>query len=227
MSNQTAMEAITFQFSLFFRDVILRPDIEFKDLNETMQNLFNGIPATMDIPPEAPSEIPIIILKSENGAYVCQIARSRIDITLNRVSGSSSNQELLNDFNIKAKSFVEYVLARRKIARFGMVTRYFYKTPDSVEVIKKKYFKNGLGDVSELSIRFNQQDTIEGVLVNDVVDVGAKIALIGDKQVKGIVVSRDINNVPTDKELNAATLQNISKHFALHLSEVEIEGLIK
>jgi hypothetical protein len=225
--NNTPLEAISFQFALFFRDIVLRPDLEFKDLNEQMQNLFDGIPTIMDIPAEAPSDIPILNLKSENGVYTCQIARSRIDIFLNRVDKEKSNQELLNDFNIKAQPFVGYVLSKRNIARFGMVAKYFYRSADSVDVIKRKYFKNELGIVSELSIRFNRQDDVDGILINDVVDVGAKIARIGDANVKGILVSRDINNFPTDKGLTINSLKKISKRFSAHLSEAEIEGLIK
>lgn len=227
MADEKQLELVSLHFAIFFRDVVSRPDREFADLNEKMQNLFDGIPTILGIPEGAPPEIPIVNLKSEQAGYTCSIARSRADLTLSR-NDERPNQDLLVDFNRKTMPFVEYLLSKREVVRFGMVSRYFYTDADSIKTIKNKYFNDSIGSVCELSIRFNQQSEFEGFVINDIVDVGAQIAIVRGQESKGILVSRDINNTQVPEKIIALSqLVNISKEFSSRLSEKNIQDLIK
>ena len=96
---------INLQFAFFLRDIVDRPDIEFGDLNSRLLNIFDAMPQMIPTPRELPPEVPVIILKSSNGAYSCNISRSRIDFNLSRINEEKSNTDLVKDFNVKISVF--------------------------------------------------------------------------------------------------------------------------
>lgn len=84
-------QLITLQFALFFKDIVQRPDIEFRDINENMFNIFDAIPQIIPLPKELPPDVPMIIHRSENNEYVCNISRVRIDVIVQRTNQEKAN----------------------------------------------------------------------------------------------------------------------------------------
>lgn len=219
---------LTLQFAFFFKDIIPRPDEEFKNLNDNMLNIFNTIPQTMPLPPGVPAEIPVQILRSEANNYICNIARSRVDLTVQRVD-DISNIELLKDFNVKVQALTKYLTNLQKIVRFGMVARYFHHEDDPISCIHKKYFHSEVIKGSgELAIRFNNKDEAYGFKINDVVEISSGEMDVNGKVNMGIIVQRDINNDPIKGiDLTYDKLLQISKKFSPRLGEKLIEELIR
>ena len=145
--NNAPTKIISLQFALFFRNNIERPDTEFKNINEEMMNIFDGIPTILPIPKELPPEIPRVTQRSSSNEYTCNIAKSRIDLLFQRINNEKSNATILNDFNAKVISFINYVLKKQKIERFGIISRYFHEDLEDIKTIKNKYFKNSIGDI--------------------------------------------------------------------------------
>lgn len=228
MAHSLSAKIISLQFALFFRDIVDRPDIEFSDVNANMMNVFDAIPSIMPIPRELPPDVPMVTQRSESNEYVCSVARSRIDLHFQRVADRRSNAELLNDFNAKVLGFISYVLKKRPIVRFGMICRYFHETPSAVADIRRKYFVETIGEVEELSLRFNRKSKFIDWEINDIIEISA-VAEVTDQGTKnGIFVQRDINNVPqANMALNEKSLHQISRQYAKHLTEQSIEGLLK
>ncbi len=228
MTDSFSTKVISLQFALFFRDIIDRPDIEFSDLNANMMNVFDAVPTVMPIPRELPPEVPMVTHRSESNEYICNIARSRIDLHFQRISDNRSNAEVVVDFNAKVLGFIIYVLKKRPVDRFGMICRYFHESSSAVEMIKKKYIIDSIGDVEELGLRYNRKSKVDEWEINDIVEITAAVAVIENSQRNGIFVQRDINNTPQkDKQINEKVLQKISRKFADHLTEKSIEELIK
>lgn len=227
MSN-VPTKIISLQFALFFRDISDRPDIEFADINENMMNIFDAIPTIMPIPKEMPSDIPIITQRSNSNEYTCNISRSRIDLHFQRINNERSNKELLADFNAKVFSFINYVLKKRSISRFGIISRYFHEDLTAVQSIKNKYFIDSIGDVAELSLRYNRKGSALEWEINDIVEITAAVVTIDGKDKKGIFVQRDINNtIDPKKKLAISSLRKISQEYAVQLTEESIEALLK
>lgn len=227
MSN-VPTKMISLQFALFFRDISDRPDIEFSDINESMMNIFDAMPTIMPIPKEMPPDIPMITQRSDSNEYICNISRSRIDLHFQRINNGRSNTELLADFNAKVYSFINYVLKKRSIERFGIISRYFHEDLTAVQSIKNKYFIESIGDVAELSLRYNRKESTLDWEINDIVEITATVAIIDGKDKKGIFVQRDINNTTNPKKkLTAASLRKISQEYAIQLTEESIEALLK
>lgn len=228
MANSFSAKIISLQFALFFRDIVDRPDIEFSDVNANMMNVFDAIPSIMPIPRELPPDVPMVTQRSESNEYVCNVARSRIDLHFQRVADQRSNAELLNDFNAKVLGFISYVLKKRPVVRFGMICRYFHETPTAVSDIRRKYFFETIGDVEELSLRFNRKTIFDGWNINDIIEISAADEVSDQGTKKGIFLQRDINNVPiSDTVLNEKSLHQISRQYAKHLTEQSVEGLLK
>jgi hypothetical protein len=215
------------QFALFYRDVIVRPDLEFQELNVKMLNIFNGIPSSVNLPQDLPPEIPMLTLRSENNEYICNIARSRIDLHFQRLNDDDSNEKILSDFNAKVASFSSYILSRRSIVRFGMICRYFHANENCIEVIKEKYFKSNFKGSSDIGLRFNVKERNENWEINDMVEIAASDAVINDKKISGIFIQRDINNTPeVNKTISPDDLKNISVSLSHLLSQKSVEELI-
>lgn len=219
---------ISLQFALFFRDVVERPDTAFSDINKNMLNIFDAIPTTLPIPPQLPNDVPVISMRSLNNEYVCNIARSRVDIIRQRTDDNKTNQELLKDFNSKVLGFAKYILGKQATIRFGLIARFFHHDDKPVDTIREKFLKIDVSNVSELSIRYNRNGESHGYRINDIVDVAAAEAVLGGVASKGIFILRDINNVPiVDKPLTTETLFNISESYARLLGDDKVEELIR
>lgn len=214
--------------ALFFKDIVDRPDIEFKNINENMLNMFDGIPSIMPLPRELPSDVPMVTQRSENNQYVCNISRARIDLIFQRISEEKSNTELLKDFNSKVNGFVKYVDSKQKINRFGLVARCFHEDKKAIETIKTKYYSYLPESLTELSVRYNRSSEHLNFKINDVVEINTVTLSIAGKEKNGILINRDINNVPEgNRLLNYKDLISMSEKYAERISEKIVEELIK
>lgn len=219
---------LNFHFAFFLRDIVDRPDALFGDLNSSLLNIFDAMPQIIPVPREVSPEIPVVVLRSENNEYVCNIARSRIDFILQRIDDNKSNQSLLNDFRIKVSGLIKYILEKKEITRFGKVARFFYQDNTAIRTIKNKYFNNTVDGVEELSLRFNKKTPQYGYNINDILEITAADILTFPTIQKGILIQRDINNdlngnkTFTPSELIEIFIKNIQK-----FTEQEFEGLIK
>lgn len=221
------LKLTSLQFALFYRDIISRPDLEFSELNSKMMNIFNGIPSSMNLPPEIPADIPLITYRSESGEYSCSMARSRLDLHFIKID-EKSNEEILVDFNAKVTSLVSYILSKRDIVRFGFICRYFKHSDDPISDIQSKYCVSNMPKVEDIGIRFNQASSFNDWEINDMVEIAAYKMQISGKTENGVFIQRDINNSPVpDKTITEDDLKKISAHYSILLNQKNIEGLIE
>lgn len=225
--NTSPTRLISLQFALFFRDLVNRPDLEFKDLNESLLNIFDAMPTYIPMPPEIPNEVPLVMLRSESNEYTCNISRSRIDLHVQRLDYKKDNDKLIIDFNSKVKALITYILNKKDVIRFGMVSRYFHESNNAVDDIKKKYFKDSIGEVAELSLRYNKRDIKFEWIINDMIDITAAEIVIDGVVKSGVFIQRDINNTQKeDQKLSLELLSKISQAYAPHINEQSIKELL-
>lgn len=219
---------LNLQFAFFLRDIVERPDIDFGDLNDRMLNAFDAMPQMIPTPRELPPEIPVMVLKSTNGGYSCNVSRSRIDFILSRVDDDKSNTDMLKDFNVKVSGLIKYILEKQEIVRFGMVARYFHKDNAAIRTLRNKYFTKAVEGSEELSLRYNKQSDSHGYKINDILEISAVDAVNNGVAEKGILVLRDINNnQKKNSNFDYDILLKLSQKYAPKLSEAEIEVLVK
>lgn len=223
-------EVVSLQFGLFFSEPIFRPFSVFEDLNRSMMHIFDGNPQMLDLPPDLPPDVPLVTFRSENKKYVCNIARGRIDLLVQRTGVEPSNTEIVADFNAKAEAFARYVSSKAKLNRFGLICRYFFRCANPVEVIGNKYIKLPHCDLSELTVRYNSPSSFGRIKINEIVEcVTARLKLMNEtSEHEGVLVMRDINNAPLLGDvLSFSDLQEVSQKYAAKISEASIRELIK
>jgi len=219
---------ISLQFALFFKDVVDRPDIEFKSINDKLMNIFDGVPTIFPIPKELPNDVPNVKLTSEKNKYVCNIARSRIDLIQKRVSGEKSNSEMLKDFNAKVNGFSRYVIDKQEISRFGVIARYFFEEKEAIDKIQSRYFKDLPDNMSELSLRYNANSKFENFKINDIIEISSSAVSTDNGVKEGILVHRDINNTPNrNRTLSYESLMAISEKYSPEILESRVEALVQ
>jgi hypothetical protein len=218
-------KVLSFQLVIFFKDIITRPDKDFRILIDEMSDLFDAIPNIMSVPQEFPPEIPIIHLRSEDSSYQCNISRSRIDFFLNLGEGQKYNQTVVINFYDNVLKLVGKI-SNTKVVRIGLISRYFFEEKNAINSIKSKYFK-ALGEVTELNLRYNRPIKLNHLNVNDVVEIGATNSDSGSA-INGILIQRDVNNVLDDKRiLSADELKKVLEEFFKMLTQESIEGLVQ
>jgi hypothetical protein len=196
MSKERLMQL---QFALFFDNVDNRPDKLISKIDEALDGVFDQIPTILPIPSDAPPEIPRVNMVSSNGVYLCNIAKNRIDFIVNYMNSGNSVTVNLENFIKMVHAFSETIFRYKNIVRFGFVGRYFINDNDPVNKIQSKYLKREIGDLHEISIRYNKRFERDGLVLNDVIEINqGNIVDNGIVSQVGISVQRDINNVPVD-----------------------------
>jgi len=219
---------LNLQFAFFLRDIIERPDIEFKELNSEMLNVFDAMPKMIPTPRELPSDVPVMMLKSSDDSYICNISRSRVDFILVRNNDEKSNADLLKDFNSKVNGLMKYLLGKQPVVRFGMVARYFQKDNMAARTMQKKYFTSAVDGAEELSIRYNKRSESFGYTINEIHEISALDIVSNGRIEKGTLILKDINNnLNVGKKFDFETLSKLTKKYASNINESEIEGLIR
>ena len=219
---------ISLQFAYFFRDIVERPDLDFGSVNSDMLNIFDAMPQIIPVPRELPADVPVMLLRAENNTYTCNISRSRIDFTVNRVDGDKSNSDILKDFNAKVSGLTKLILQKQEIVRFGMIARYFHQDNTAIRTLRNKFFTPAVDGSEELSLRFNKISESFGCKINDIIEINAAEAVTDGKVEKGILVQRDINNHQISSSyFDFETLSKLSQKYAPRIAEGEIEGLLK
>lgn len=196
------------QLALFFRDIETRPD---RFISEISDDIFNQMPIILPIPPDAPIEIPIVMLNSCDGRYSCNIAKSRIDFILNNTNSNKDILSDLNEFIRNIRSYSTIIFNNKKIIRFGLIANYFVENDNAVDSIESKYMKKSIGNLEELNIRYNKRFTYESNIFNNIVDIGKGTVDNGGIIKEGILIQKDINNVPNNNVLDIEEMFRVIK----------------
>lgn len=192
-------QVIQLQFALFFETIETRPDKISNKIEEALDGIFDQMPTILPIPADVPAEVPRVTMQSSNGLYVCNVANNRVDFIMNCVNSGDSASVDLTNFIGKILSFSNVVFDLKKITRFGLVGRYFYKESNPGKAIQKKYFKSDMGDLEDLHIKYNKRFENNSLTFNDVIEVSiSSVSENNGPAISGVGIQRDFNNLPVN-----------------------------
>jgi len=217
------IKLLQLQLALFFRDIETRPD---RFISEISDDIFNQMPIILPVPEDAPIEIPIVMLNSSDGRYSCNIAKSRIDFILNNINSNNDILIDLNEFIRNIRSYSTLIFNNKKIIRFGLIGQYFVENANAVNSIEDKYIKKAIGNLEELNIRYNKRFNHENMLFNNVVDIGKGNISNGEISKEGILIQRDINNVPNNNVIEIEEMLKVIKDRMEEFNEKGIGDII-
>ena len=68
--------------ALFTGNLISRPDLAMININNAMENVFDAMPNIINLPLNAPPDIPVAQTKSSDEVYALNVSRNRIDLMI-------------------------------------------------------------------------------------------------------------------------------------------------
>jgi len=218
------MITLRYQIALFYKNMIKRPDEIYVTLNKKMGNLFDSVPTVIPLASEIPGDIPMVQLSSKDDKYKCTISKDRTHFFY-----FPQEEMAIDDYVIKAKKFIEYILKVAKVNRIGFISQNIIKDENPVNRINQFYFNFDLSKSKEINIRFNILKEFRGISINDVIDV--KNAMLENRETREmddvILIQRDMNtDSQNTKELTREILDDFIDSFKGCLVGKEIERLI-
>lgn len=208
------MRVLKIQVALFFRDIISRPDILAENINQKLGNMFDAMPTCVELPLDAPAEIPIVYRKSTKLPHQLNVARSRCDLILTPMVENNSLGVIESRYNNEIIEYIKAAMLGNNIVRIGIVYTVFQEAEKPCDCISTKYFGGLIKGENELSFRVNKVTNVKGVETNSVFNVSNAIAETNGKKEEGILYIRDINNVvkAAISNLTLKQITNILKH---------------
>lgn len=190
------MKLLSIQMPIFSEETISRPDLLFNEVNEKMGGIVNGMPTILNLPPEAPVEIPVVQAKSTNGLINVNVSRSRIDLIINYVFESElSPLDALNSRKDLIQKYYKGVLNTITSNRVGFILTMFEPQPNNVKAVFEKYFAEKYNaKFVEASMRVNKQNMRKSVIYNHLRSVEAATITVGTEDTPGVLFQYDINN---------------------------------
>jgi hypothetical protein len=192
---------------VLFGDVALSDRIGVaQSLNKATKNLFNGGPAILPIPDDAPLEIPRIILRSKDENFVCHVSSKSLEFSLKQKKGENKRlKEIQDDFLSQLADLARVVKTglRVKVERLGVVinSAMFLEEP-STDFLIKRFLKEGIViDPREVNLSFLHKFALGGFKVNR----WQRFSCVSPKDegtlegAKVLHIETDVNTVPEIK----------------------------
>lgn len=140
------------QTALFTPGVDLSRPLEVaQGLISATGNLFDGQPIILPIPPDAPPEVPRIIVKNANNSYACNVSQNRIDFNFTEKGTHGTLKDKSDKYLNYLLSIVEMLKSNLKISitRIGTIATLLLSLQESSnKFIVEKFLKEHLFDGS-------------------------------------------------------------------------------
>ncbi|MBW2106361.1 MAG: hypothetical protein JRI26_10150 [Deltaproteobacteria bacterium] len=174
------------------------------DINDALQGLFDGDPAILPIPEDAPAEIPRIILKSRDERYIFQIATKRVNFFYNYRPEDSLIEFPINGLYDKfiyiCKSLIEEVHCQ--FPRAAQVTRWAIELPGSgAEYILSTYLREDalFKDPYDLELHCLTKENVAGCKTNKWVRIKSARKASDPSENNLLTVLIDINTIAEEE----------------------------
>ncbi|MHB8102360.1 MAG: hypothetical protein ACYDEF_09350 [Methanosarcina sp.] len=213
---------------LFFSNELQRPDLLQHSLNFKLNNLFDDVPTILPMPPQAPKEIPSVLLKSVDNKYKCNISRSNIDFSFFPQENVEKFSDIESSFDKTAVDFIKVIDEDNttSVNRIGFVITYFIPDVDPSAKIVDNFIKKSIGKTDEISIRYNQIEKKNNVTINNVTIIMASELIVNGKKLKGIIIQRDVNNQVSRTNLDSDFLTDFIRQKYKEFSKEELDKVL-
>lgn len=188
------MRLVSMQFVFFFNGVMERPDQKYQSINNRLNNLFNGYPTILPYAEGMPVDFPIVQLKSTNGKYSLNMAKSRCDFIISLPLVENIEDEL-KQFKLLVTN-INTELTNMKFSRIAIISRYLFEVKNAVSFISEKFIKKDLKDLVELKIRYNKRKIWLNTQLNDITDISNVNYTLNGHEDIGVYIERDVNTIP-------------------------------
>jgi len=182
----------TIQVALFIKDLNIAGYDKYAligDLKEKVGSIFDAEPVVLPLPPNAPSDIPRVILNNKEGSYNCNIALNRVDVFKNKPQSEEDLKVFLDDQ--KEKTIIVFDFLKEKhvvVNRVGFIVTSLVEIEDKTgpEYLKEAFVASGkLDDPRELRMIYNKRENDFNHLIK-----------MTTKQDNKLLLQIDVNTIP-------------------------------
>ena len=218
---------------VLFGDIALADRIEVaRSLNKATKNLFNGEPAILPLPDDAPLEIPRIILRSKDEKFNCHVSPRRLDFSLGQKKGENKRlEEVQDDFLSQLADIARFVKTELgvKVERLGIVVNSaMFPEESPVDFLMKKFLRSGMiMDPHELNLNFLHKFALGDFKVNR----WQRFSCVSPKdkdtleEARVLHIETDVNTVPEIKyDFSAETIPAFCSQVFIFM-ESDLESL--
>jgi len=160
----------SFQAAFFSNGFPLENKLDFATKLVAAIKHFDGEPALLPIPSDAPTEIPRIILKSKDTKFICNVSLQRVDLFFNpKTEQEQDFSNLMKSIEGVLKKTVSFFeTSKIKINRAGVSVNLIKDLEEgSNNYLCKKYLKTGLiADSSELELHILNKFDLKKFKIN-------------------------------------------------------------
>ena len=219
------MELVTIQIALFSENLISRPDVLMNEINNRLGNILDSMPTILNLPIDAPAEIPIAQIQSSNNIFSLNISRHRVDLIIRpNLAEKQSPSDCYKKYKATIDKYYKTVTNAIGVIRIGIIYTLFEEMANNVEAIFGKYMKENFPtNTTEISIRTNTHSMNKNIIYNNIRNVQAGDLHIGNQVHSGVVIQLDTNNIPNNEVL--LTNEMLSAALALASNKLKVGAL--
>lgn len=206
-------KTLSLQFTIFTPYLQFSPTQVLSKLLERFDSVFNGDPISLPLPPDAPQEIPQLILKDSDKSIKLEIARSRANFFRYLKKDEPVIDEdgfYKNGLNI----FDEYIkCVSAKVGRLALITVRFLENDDPSKALathfcKEDLLKTPFNHPESFEVHSHKKYSLNNFNINSW--VRCKSGFMKKENKKIIIVGQDVNTLAEEIESKDFTKKEIA-----------------
>jgi hypothetical protein len=172
MAMLDELKAVSVQGAFFVRDLDLANPLGLaQGLNSACGNLFDGSPAVLPVPQNAPPNVPVIVLKTRDERQHLNVAHDRLDYRhLLRGPKPVTLPEVWGMCDVILGQIAEYLTVKQPtvVWRLGLVVQLFAKLDLSANAhLQAAYLREGVFDgASDVHLNALHRTSVADIAVN-------------------------------------------------------------
>lgn len=191
------------QFALFLQNTLSRPDRYAYQLYEKIESFRNVIP---EISPTSPANTPSAFISNADDNCKMGVTNKRIDLYYqNNLKGV---EPTFYKFKEIARTIIHEI--NLECIRIGIITTTIYPDIQANEFLCKRICIEGALDIQ---LSYNMKFDFNNKEFNKVYRLYPGLINIANKEYKGLIIERDINNIPTEQTLSRDSIEQIFDKF--------------
>ena len=227
------LKLLSLQMALFARQVDLRNSLSIaQGINSASGNAFDGSPTVLPLQERTPPNVPLIILKSVDEKYSCNVSRVRIDFRFSVQKDPPADiRDVWEKYYDTARQIAEYFCRKNptSILRLGFVAQFFVKLSTSANYhIIAKYLHPGIAeDTWDINVNFLNRFRMETREVNRWMKIRPIRNRKNPDDDTAMIVEIDINTLQEHQtEFSQQEIDTFYEDAYLHIINQDINKII-
>lgn len=219
---------VQLQFALVFQNIYQRPDQLGSRILAGLGDIYDKIPNIMSLPDNAPVDIPIVNLSSNDPRYTLSISKTRLDVFFNFISSVDDVKNNHSQAFVVFDRILEIVAPLGQINRVGIVGNFHIDSQNPEKLIHSKFMNPKLKAPHELTLRMNSRSALDVFTINNIVEYNSNALLVTNGNAsKGFITQVDINTLPLTRPIELAEFREFVEYCKFRLTTEAVERGLK